>query len=62
MLSFAGGPHPALRLLVDHDDAEREFAYTTGAEEALERARQHGWTIVSISADWSTVYRDATPR
>ena len=29
---------PALRLLVLHDDAEREFDYTAGAEQALERA------------------------
>ena len=31
MLRFADG----LRLLVLHDDAEREFDYTTGAEDAL---------------------------
>ena len=29
---------PSLRLLVLHDDAEREFAYIDGAEQALERA------------------------
>ena len=29
---------PTLRLLVLHDDAEREFAYTAGAERALDRA------------------------
>ena len=29
---------PFLRLLVLHDDAEREFDYTSGAEQALERA------------------------
>jgi phosphoserine phosphatase len=38
-LRFAGGPgRPALRLLVDHDDAEREFAYRAGAERALDAA------------------------
>ena len=31
---------PALRLLVLHDDAEREFDYTGGAEDALERAER----------------------
>ena len=37
---FAAGPtRPALRLLVLHDDAEREFDYTAGAETALERAQ-----------------------
>ena len=29
---------PSLRLLVLHDDAEREFAYTAGAEKSLDRA------------------------
>jgi phosphoserine phosphatase len=47
---------PFLRLLVLHDDAEREFDYTGGSEEALERADQNGWTVVSIKDDWSTVF------
>jgi phosphoglycolate phosphatase-like HAD superfamily hydrolase len=47
---------PFLRLLVLHDDAEREFAYTSGAEQALERADAHGWTIVSVKNDWATVF------
>ena len=34
MLEFTRG----LRLLVLHDDAEREFDYTAGAEKSLERA------------------------
>ncbi len=56
MLRFAGGPKPALRLLVLHDDAEREFDYTSGAEQALERADSDGWTVVSVKNDWATVY------
>ncbi len=47
---------PTLRLLVLHDDAEREFDYVTGAEQALEQARADGWTIVSIKNDWTTVF------
>ena len=47
---------PTLRLLVLHDDAEREFAYTAGAEKALERARSEGWTVVSMANDWSSVF------
>jgi phosphoserine phosphatase len=57
MLRFARGPtHLALRLLLLHDDAEREFDYTAGAEEALARAKDRGWTVVSIKDDWSTVF------
>ena len=45
-----------LRLLVLHDDAEREFAYTAGAEQALEQAARDGWTVVSVKNDWATVF------
>jgi phosphoserine phosphatase len=47
---------PSLRLLVLHDDAEREFDYVSGAEKALERAAGDGWTVVSIKKDWATVF------
>jgi phosphoserine phosphatase len=46
----------SLRLLVLHDDAEREFAYTSGAERALARAATEGWTVVSMMNDWATVF------
>jgi phosphoserine phosphatase len=47
---------PTLRLLVLHDDADREFDYTAGAEQALERASTDGWTVVSVKNDWTTVF------
>ncbi|HEV2873366.1 MAG TPA: HAD family hydrolase [Actinomycetota bacterium] len=57
MLRFAGQPaRPSLRLLVLHDDPEREFDYTTGAEQALQEARGNGWTVVSVRDDWATVF------
>ena len=57
MLAFAGGPvRPALRLLVLHDDAEREFEYVAGAEQVISAAQAHGWTTVSIRDDWRTVF------
>lgn len=59
MLMFSGKPDaPSLRLLVLHDDADREFAYTAGAERALDHAKQFGWTIVSMKNDWTTVFGD----
>jgi hypothetical protein len=48
MLQFSTG----LRLLVLHDDAEREFDYTAGAEQAL----QQGFTTISVKDDWATVF------
>ncbi len=60
MLQFTGGPtRPVLRLLLLHDDADREFDYTAGAERALEQAKQQGWTVISIKHDWTTVFADA---
>ena len=57
MLRFAGGPsRPGLRLLVLHDDPEREFDYVAGSERALDEARAQGWTVVSIKDDWSSVF------
>ena len=59
MLRYAGGKgRPALRLLLLHDDEEREFDYTTGAETSLETAAAQGWTVVSIRNDWATVFAD----
>jgi phosphoserine phosphatase len=57
MLQYAGGlARPALRLLVLHDDPEREFDYIAGAERSVEYARAHDWTVVSIKRDWATVF------
>jgi phosphoglycolate phosphatase-like HAD superfamily hydrolase len=61
MLTWSGGSaRPALRLLVLHDDQEREFDYTSGAEKALDRAAAQGWTVVSVKNDWNAVFADAT--
>jgi phosphoglycolate phosphatase-like HAD superfamily hydrolase len=57
MLHFTQHPDkPSLRLLVLHDDDEREFAYTSGAEQALDKAATDRWTVVSVSHDWATVF------
>jgi len=57
MLEFAQhDDKPSLRLLVLHDDAKREFAYTSGAEKALAEAKARGWTVVSMKDDFATVF------
>ncbi len=62
MLRYSGGKgRPALRMLLLHDDPEREFDYTAGAEESLEVAAAEGWTVVSVKHDWNTVFGDASP-
>jgi phosphoserine phosphatase len=60
MLRYAGQPQrPGLRLLVLHDDEDREFSYTAGAETSLEQARAQNWTVVSIKNDWATVFAES---
>ncbi|MBI3217319.1 MAG: haloacid dehalogenase-like hydrolase [Mycobacterium sp.] len=59
MLMYTGNPgSPSLKLLVRHDDADREFDYTAGAERVLEHADTYGWTLVSLKDDWTTVFGD----
>jgi hypothetical protein len=57
MLQFAEQPdRPCLRLLLLHDDPDREFDYVAGAEQALKLASTNGWTVISIQDDWTTVF------
>jgi phosphoglycolate phosphatase-like HAD superfamily hydrolase len=59
MLEYATtGTNPGIGLLVNHDDAQREFDYTKGAEKALPEAAHRGWTVVSIKDDWVKVFAD----
>jgi phosphoglycolate phosphatase-like HAD superfamily hydrolase len=56
----AGGP--SLALLIDHDDADREFQYASTAatfvstEPITDVGARLGWTIVSIARDWDVVF------
>lgn len=59
MLQFAGGGSgPALSVLVGHDDGRREFAYTAGAQRALDLAADAGWAVASMRDEWTTVFGD----
>ena len=60
MLHYAGGPsHPALRMLLLHDDDEREVPRHLGCrEERSNKPRRRAWTVVSVKNDWSTVFAD----
>jgi phosphoserine phosphatase len=63
MLEWATtGDGPTLALLVDHDDADREFAYSGAAatfddpDPVTDVAARLGWTVASIAKDWETVF------
>lgn len=48
----------AFALVIVHDDDEREYAYTDGAEKLLAAARERGWTMVSVKNDWEAVFKE----
>jgi phosphoserine phosphatase len=56
-----------LAVLIDHDDADREFAYESvaGTFESSEPitavADRLGWTTVSMAGDWETVFPPGGP-
>jgi phosphoserine phosphatase len=63
MLEWAqAASSPSLALLIDHDDAEREFRYTSTAQTFVETepitdvGARLGWTVVSVARDWDVVF------
>ena len=46
------------RLVIVHDDAEREYVVTAAAEKLLDAGKQGGWTMVSMKDDWKTVFKE----
>jgi hypothetical protein len=42
--------------LILHDDPDRELDYVAGAEDALARAQERSWTVISVKDDWATVF------
>jgi hypothetical protein len=53
---------PTLALVVNHDDAKREYEYGEPEGETLAAARERGFTVVSMKNDWTEVFDQATPR
>ena len=58
MLRFSQGNdmRPSLQLIVDHDDAEREFYYREEDNGSLRWADECGWQVISIKNDWKKVF------
>ena len=46
------------RLVIVHDDAEREYVVTAAAEKLLDAGKKGGWTMVSMKEDWKTIFKD----
>jgi hypothetical protein len=43
---------PSFQLLVNHDDAEREFSYQEPDNYSLDAAKKYGFHVVSMKDDW----------
>lgn len=57
MCSYSQGRKgPSLQLLINHDDADREFAYAEEDGKSLKVARANNWIIVSVKRDWKTIF------
>jgi phosphoserine phosphatase len=68
MLEYTGaGDGARLKMLVLHDDAEREYAYGpaeglpdskvgTFTQELFDEAKQDGWIVISMKKDWNTIF------
>jgi phosphoserine phosphatase len=70
MLEWTGaGDGARLKMLVLHDDAEREYAYGpadglpdtevgTFSQELADEAQQKGWVVISMKNDWKTIFAE----
>jgi phosphoglycolate phosphatase-like HAD superfamily hydrolase len=57
MLRYSqGSKYRSLQLMVNHDDAEREYAYAEADRASLNAAEKHGWHVVSMKDDWQRVF------
>ena len=54
-------------MLVDHDDAKREYAYGpagglpethvgTFSDELMAQAKKEGWIVISMEKDWKRIF------
>lgn len=47
---------PNFQLLVNHDDADREFAYSEKDNASLNAAKEGKWHVVSMKNDWLKIF------
>ena len=57
MMQYSKGRRgPSFQLLINHDDAAREFAYGEKDNGSLNEAKKYSFTVVSVKNDWKTVF------
>jgi phosphoserine phosphatase len=61
MLRYSQGRMgPSMQLLINHDDAGREFEYVEDDNASLGQAKQNDWIIVSMQHDWRRIFSEPT--
>ena len=59
MMEYSKGRTGAsFQLLINHDDAEREFAYQEKDNFSLDAAKKNGFTVINMKTDWKTIFSD----
>ncbi len=62
MMEYSRGRSgPSFQLLVNHDDAVREFAYAEKDGASLRAAATNGFTVVSMKNDWRVIFAEPAP-
>jgi len=57
MMRFSqGNKYPNFQILVNHDDAVREFEYSEPDNYSLNMAKKYGFNVVSMKNDWNRIF------
>jgi len=57
MLRFCqGNTYPNLQIIINHDDASREFFYQEKDNKSLNLAKKYNWVVVSMKNDWKVIF------
>lgn len=57
MLKYSqGNKYPSFQMIVNHDDAAREYAYQEKDSASLKAAAQNKWHVISMKNDWKDIF------
>jgi hypothetical protein len=57
MLKYSqGSKYPTFQMIINHDDAAREFLYQEKDSLSLKAAAKNKWHVVSMKDDWKKIY------
>lgn len=57
MLQYSqGSKYPSFQMIINHDDAVREYSYEEKDNASLKAAAKNNWHVVSMKGDWKRVF------